>query len=669
MRKKFGKMMVTSMILGVSMMLGGCGKKATMEEVLLEYMALIPQEKYESMYEMIDVSLSDSVEKEFFVERNSKIYEGMQIENFKVNIIEVNKEEGSVTYQTSFDTIAGNIRFENTAMFTESKEDGYQLIWEDSLIVPELEKTDKISILETKAMRGKILDRNGYMLAGEGSAYSVGVVPGKLDGETGLEGLAALLGMEVETIQTKLNASWVKDDLFVPLRTLSKETEQEIEAQLLEIPGVLIQTEVVRSYPLEEAAAHLVGYIQNVTAEDLEEHKGEGYSSTSKIGKSGMEALYEKELKGENGYTIRILSKDGKVKDILAQAEVKHGKDIKLTIDSSLQKELYNTFKEDESCSVAINPETGEVLALVSTPTYDNNDFVLGMSTEQWNTLNNDESMPLMNRFRKAYAPGSAFKPITAAIGLEMGAFTADENFGNEGLSWQKDNSWGSYKVTTLKAYEPVVLKNAIMYSDNIYFAKAALKIGAGSFENALNKLGFNETLPFEIIMNQSQYANTEHIETEILLADSGYGQGEILINPLHLATIYTAFTNEGNVIKPTLLYEENKTANIWIESAFSKEVAETVLDGMKMVVNNPNGTAYAAYREDVILAGKTGTAELKASKGDTSGTELGWFVVTTTKDTEKPILIASMVEDVKGIGGSGYVVRKNATVLNEWFQ
>lgn len=669
MKKIFRRMIVIGMILGTSLMFGGCTKKATLDEVLLEYMALIPQEKYESMYEMINVSASDSVEQESFIERHSKIYEGMEIENFKVNIVEVNKEELAVTYETSFDTVGGKIQFENTAMFTESKEQGYQLIWNDSLIVPELERTDKISIVEEEAIRGKILDRNGTMLAGEGSAYSIGVVPGKLDGESGLESLATLLEMDVETIQKKLSASWVRDDLFVPLRTLAKEEEEQIETQLLEIQGVLIQTESVRSYPLGKAAAHLVGYIQNVTAEDLEEHQGEGYTSTSKIGKSGIEALYEKELKGKNGYTIRILNKDGKVKDILAQSKVQHGKDIKLTIDSSLQQKLYDEFEEDKSCSVAMNPETGEVLALVSTPTYDNNDFVLGMSTNTWNTLNEDEAMPLLNRFRKAYAPGSAFKPITAAIGLEIGAFTADENFGSEGLSWQKDNSWGSYKVTTLKAYEPVVLKNAIMYSDNIYFAKAALKIGADSFEQALNELGFNETLPFDIIMTQSQYANTEHIETEILLADSGYGQGEILINPLHLATIYTAFTNQGNVIKPTLLYEENKTAEFWMEDIFSKENAQTVLDGMKMVVNNSNGTAYAAYREDVILAGKTGTAELKASKGDSSGTELGWFVVTTTNDTERPILIASMVEDVKGIGGSGYVVRKDATVLNEWFQ
>lgn len=129
------------------------------------------------------------------------------------------------------------------------------------------------------------------------------------------------------------------------------------------------------------------------------------------------------------------------------------------------------------------------------------------------------------------------------------------EDYGNVGLSWQKDASWGSYHVTTLHAYEPVILEKALIYSDNIYFAKAALKIGSDELENSLIRLGFNEELPFEIKMAESQYSNTEGIETEIQLADSGYGQGQILVNPLHMACIYSAFCNEGNVIKPYLVY------------------------------------------------------------------------------------------------------------------
>ena len=456
----------------------------------------------------------------------------------------------------------------------------------------------------------------------------------------------------------------------VEKETWNKALKQQtkITLKLLEIPGVMISDVEVREYPLGEAAAHLVGYVQSVTAEDLEEHAGEGYTANSVIGRSGMEGLFEKELKGQNGCRIYIVNSEDKEKEELACILVQHGQDIRLTIDTDLQVSLYEQFKEDKSCSVAINHYTGEVLALVSTPAYDNNDFIMGLSSEQWTVLNEDENKPMYNRFRQVWCPGSTFKPIIAAIGLQSGAIDPMEDYGNVGLSWQKDASWGSYHVTTLHAYEPVILENALIYSDNIYFAKAALKIGSDELENSLIRLGFNEELPFEIKMAESQYSNTEGIETEIQLADSGYGQGQILVNPLHMACIYSAFCNEGNVIKPYLVYQNEAEVEYWIPGAFSNETASRVLEGTKKVVNDSNGTGYAAHRDDILLAGKTGTAEIKASKDDTSGTELGWFAIFTAEDTECPILIISMVEDVKGRGGSGYVVKKDSLVLEEWF-
>ncbi len=448
---------------------------------------------------------------------------------------------------------------------------------------------------------------------------------------------------------------------------LSRMTKRQAELHTLEIPGVMISDTEVRSYPLGEAAAHLVGYVQNVTAEDLQEHAGEGYRANSVIGRSGVEGLFEKDLKGQDGCRIYIVDAEGDEKIEIACKVVQHGKDIKLTVDAELQTDLYEQFREDKSCHVAMQPYTGEVLALVSTPSYDNNDFILGLSNEQWTALNEDDSKPMYNRFRQKWCPGSTFKPITAAIGLESGAVKPDEDYGNAGLRWQKDASWGSYHVTTLHEYEPVVLENALIYSDNIYFAKAALKIGKKQLEQSLLQLGFHAELPFEIVMSKSQYSNTENIETEIQLADSGYGQGQMLINPLHMACIYTAFCNQGNVVKPYLIQKQEM--EYWLAGAFSVDTTNMVLEGIKKVVNDPHGTGYAAHREDVLLAGKTGTAEIKASQDDTSGTELGWFAIFTAEKTaERPILLVSMTEDVKERGGSGYVVEKDRQVLEHWF-
>ena len=656
----------------------------TPEELLVEYMNHIPAQEYEQMYAMLHIEASGNVSQEDFIKRNSAIYEGIEIQNMAVEIIAYDEEQLTVTYQTSFDTVAGEINFENEAFFLEG-EDGYKLVWDNSLIFPKLASTDKVRVSTTQANRGEILDRNGRVLAGKGTASSVGIVPGKLENrEEAIAKIAELLETTSEVIEKKLSAQWVKDDSFVPIKTIPRVEEIELlkvepdedvlkekerHESLLAIPGVMISDVEVREYPLGEAAAHLVGYVQSVTAEDLEEHAGEGYIANCVIGRSGMEGLFEKELKGQNGCRIYIVNSEGKEKEELACILVQHGQDIKLTIDASLQIALYEQFQEDKSCSVAMNPYTGEVLALVSTPSYDNNDFIMGLSSEQWTALNDDEDKPMYNRFRQVWCPGSTFKPVTAAVGLESGAIDPNEDYGNVGLSWQKDTSWGAYYVTTLHAYEPVILENALIYSDNIYFAKAALKIGYEEMESSLTQLGFNAELPFEIKMAKSQYSNSESIETEIQLADSGYGQGQVLVNPLHLACIYSAFCNEGNIIKPYLVYQNEVSAEYWISGAFSSETASRVLEGTKKVVNDSHGTGYAAHRDDIVLAGKTGTAEIKASKDDTSGTELGWFAVFTAEKTvERPILIISMVEDVKGRGGSGNVVKKDSLVLEEWF-
>ena len=656
------------------------------DKVLTEYMDHIEKQEYAQMYGMLDQEKSNITSEEDFVERNSRIYQGIEASDISIKNIKVKRQlngKAVVTYDTTMETVAGEVEFANSAEFSRNWK-GYHLIWQDKMIFPDLTANDKVKVESTEAKRGCILDRNGRQIAGEGTASSVGIVPGRMKNrEETVQKLAESLDMDIEGINSKLDASWVKDDSFVPITTIPKikDTdllaadqdsevwqEKEKQDQLLEIPGVMLSDTEVRSYSLKEAASHLAGYVQSVTAEDLEEHEGEGYSASSVIGKTGLEGLYEKELKGSDGYEISIIGTDGNKKKTIACQLKSDGEDIKTTIDSDLQKALYEQFKDDRGCSVAMDPYTGEVLAMVSTPSYDDNDFVLGMDEKQWNALNEDENRPLYNRFRQTWCPGSTFKPVIAAIGLKTGTLDPEEDFGSEGLSWQKDSSWGDYTVTTLHEYAPVILKNALIYSDNIYFAKAALKIGAENLMSSLDDLGFNQELPFEIKMTESQYSNTDKIETEVQLADSGYGQGQILVNPLHLASIYTAFLNHGDIIKPYLRYEEKKTGEVWIKDAFTSEDVEKVMEGLTGVVNDPSGTGYKAHREDITLAGKTGTAELKATREDTNGTEIGWFAIfTTDPDTEKPILLISMVENVKDTGGSGYVVEKDKAVLDTY--
>ena len=659
--------------------------KNTTEQLLTEYMNYINKHEYEKMYKMISKEHSSNISMEEFVKRNKNIYEGLETKDLSIKILNEKSNGKEISYLTSFNTLAGEVKFQNEVNFIKEKFE-YKLVWKDSIIFPQLESTDKVRIDTVEAERGQILDRNGKVLAGKGVASSVGLVPGKIqDKENTIIKLAELLEVDIDVIKNKLSAEWVKDDSFVPIKTIPKVSELELmkinldenlvklkenQEELLSIPGVMINDIEVRDYPLKEAASHLVGYIQKVTAEDLEENKGKGYDSNSVIGRSGIESLYEDKLKGQNGCMIYIEDEFGNRKDIIVDKPVQNGEDIQLTIDAELQKVLYEQFKDDKSCSVAMNQYTGEVLALVSTPSFNSNDFVMGMSDKLWKSLNEDERQPLYNRFRQVWCPGSTFKPVTAVIGLDTGILDPVEDYGNEGLSWQKDSSWGDYYVTTLHETEPATLENAMIYSDNIYFAKVALKLGENNLTSFLEKLGFNKEIPFDIKMSISQYSNTEGIKSEIQLADSGYGQGQILINPLHLASIYSAFSNDGNIIEPTLLYNPNYNPNIWMPEVIQKESLHTVLETMKKVISEPTATGYGLHREDYTLAGKTGTAEIKLSKEDETGTELGWMAVfTTDPNIENPILLISMVEDVKNIGGSGYVVQKDKRVLDQYLR
>lgn len=657
------------------------------DELFLEYVDALSKGDYDTMYGMLDAQSHLDISQDDFRERNSRIYEGIEASGIQAEVTATEEKDKLVTvrYLMTLDSVAGTISIKNQVQFKKENKEGYKMDWSDSIIFPDLKRTDKVRVSVDEAQRGSIFDRNGLLLAGKGTASSVGLVPGKMNTDSGgdVEHIAELLGVSADSIEKKLAAKWVKEDSFVPIKTLKKVDEmdlgtvnpkesnvknKELQDQLLAIPGIMISDTQVRTYPLAEGGAHLVGYVQQVTAEDIEKHAGEDYLSDSVIGRSGMEALFEKELKGTNGRTISIVDSDGNSKKVLASKSRVDGSDITLTIDSKLQTEIYNTFQEDKSSTVAMNPYTGEVLALVSTPSFDDNDFIIGMSQTTWDGLNNDERKPMYNRFRQKFAPGSSLKPITAAIGLNTGAIDPNEDYGDLGLSWRKDESWGNYYITTLHNSSPLNLENALIYSNNIYFAKAALEIGYDDFMAGLDKLGFNEELPFEISVAESQYSNEGKIESEVQLADSGYGQGQVLVNPIHLASIYTMFSNDGNVIKPYLVYKENPQPETWIEGAISPEHAQLIRDDLKKVVSSEHGTGHAIQRSDVELAGKTGTAEIKAAKGDTSGTELGWFAVfTTNPDIETPILLVSMTEDVKNAGGSGYVVRKDKTVLESY--
>lgn len=643
-------------------------------DVVSTYAQYIVDQNYEEMYNLISENSKAQTSQEDYINRNKNIYEGIEIANFAINITSVEKGDNNtvnVNYNNSMDTMAGHVEFANSMTLSLDDNKEYKINWSSNLIFPSLNNSDKVRVKTIEAERGSILDRNGEYLATNGTASQIGLVPGRMNEQTkdaDISKIAELLNMTVESINNSLSASYVKDDTFVPLKTVSKD-ETDLKNTLLEISGIKIIDSEERIYPLGESASQLVGYIQPISAEELAEKADEGYTSSSLIGKYGLERYYEDTLRAVNGAEIYIEDSEGNKKTSIVTLDAKDGTDVKLTIDSTLQQQIYEQFKEDESAVVEINPKTGEVLALVSCPSFDSNDFSLGMTTADYNALTQDTQNPLFNRYLATYAPGSSFKPIVGAIGLTNGSFTADENFGTSGTRWQNDSSWGDFYITTLTTYSgPANLRNALIYSDNIYFAKAALKIGSDKFIESLKNLGFNENIEFPQTISKSSYSNSEGFTNETQLANSGYGQGEMLVNPIHMAMMYSAFVNEGNMIMPYIEYKENASsanATYYKEGVFTKEAADTIRDDLIQVVENPGGTAHSAQIEGKTIAGKTGTAEIKDSKDDTEGTEIGWFNAFTVNETdENSRLIISMVENVKGKGGSHYLLPKVKAIL-----
>jgi cell division protein FtsI/penicillin-binding protein 2 len=632
------------------------------EYKLAEYVNLINSKDYEKMYELTDGETKKAISKDDFISRNKNIYEGIKASDIKLEVknVENKSTESVVNYEMSMNTLGGELKFLNKITMTRELGKDFKVNWNSKSIFPELTDNDKVRVKSVKSKRGDIIDRKGEKLATDSISSNVGIIPVNLGDkkENSINQIAKLLEVSVDYINGELGAAYVKPEMFVPIKAIPY-GDARIQS-LLKIPGVKINDKDARVYPLGVQAAHLTGYIQTINSDELEKHKDEEYTENSMIGKAGLEKAYEENLRGIDGVEIFIQNKEGEKKSSLINKEVKNGTDLKLTIDSKLQGLLYSQLEKDKGSSVAMNPNTGEVLALVSTPSYNPNDFILGMSQDKWNSLNNDPSKPLYNRFQGTAAPGSSFKPITAVIGVDTKKLDPNVDKKISGLSWQKNSSWGKYSVTRVSNYAGNSnLLNALVYSDNIYFAQVALDIGKDLFKDKLNNLGISEKVPFEYPLYNSQFATNKTFKTEVQLADTGYGQGEVLLNPVHLASLYTLFQNQGSILNPYLEYKGTPESKVWKSNAVAKESANIVLQDLIQVVENPNGTGHAAFTSGLSIAGKTGTAEIKASQDDTNGTELGWFVGMTINKAPNNLLVVMMAEDVKDKGGSHYVVPK----------
>ncbi|MFS8500221.1 MAG: penicillin-binding transpeptidase domain-containing protein [Caldicoprobacter sp.] len=634
------------------------------KETANAYLEAWKQGNYQDMYELLSVESQSSINQQDFVNRYTNIFSAIKLDKLEITAQEIviEEDEAYLPFKAQFYTnTVGTFEYEYTLpLVLEDKQ--WKISWSPSLIFPIMGEGDKVRIKQHTAKRGTITDREGNPLAVDGPAYTVGAKPSAIpDIDSFVKALASLIEMDESAIHSILNQKWVKDnpDFFVPIKNLPFNISEEYKSELLKVKGVMLSSKsyTTRQYPMEQAFAHVTGYVQKINQDELKEKASKGYEADDLIGRQGIEAALEESLRGQKGYTLYIEDQEGKQKYIIASVEAQDGNDVMLTIDPHLQKTAYEALKDHRGSVIALNPSTGEILAMVSQPSFDPNVFPVGVSPSLWKAISQDPNHPLVNRcIQSLYPPGSVFKPFTAAMALELGVITPETVVPEaQKEEWIPSSNWTAPPIRRVPhPAGDVNLRNAIVWSDNIFFAWTGLKIGYRNFESLATRYGIGQALPFILPVKNSQVKNDATQWSDALLANTSYGQGEMLITPLQLAAMYTAFYNGGKMMLPQIIKEirtssgqivESLQPKPWLESAIPQQHVETLLPMLVDTVEDPTGTAHRVKIPGLTIAGKTGTAQV----GDKTQ-EIAWFIGFTL-NSEKPLLVCVALEVPAGQG------------------
>jgi len=643
------------------------------------------------MYSLLSKSAQGQISEADFTKRYENIYQGIDALGLSATTPAADKSGSSSKKAQIFDFRA-TWKTAMTNPFTEKYKatlvkdsDGWKVDWHDNLIFPQLKSGWKVQAQSTEPTRGEILTSDGKYLAQNQAAEQVGLVPGKMVSSSPSK-LAKVLNVSVSTVNSDLHQAWVKPDLFVPVRTLPQQTEQTLEKRLLAIPGVLITpaAQPVRVYPQNSVASQVVGYVGPITATELTKQKQrQGYSATDTVGQEGLEAEFEPELRGQLGGKIWVTDPSGKTQTTIASRTPVKGENITVTLNSKVETALTKSLGNYVGSAVVLDPTTGAVLGMASTPGFNPNEFVNGLTSKQWNQIQKAKNSPLVNRALAAVPPGSSIKPLVAAVALQDGAIKPSTTFpGTNHLKWQKDSSWGSFYVTRVPHPNGTVnLQNALVWSDNIYFAQVGLALGDSKFVDGLKQFGFGDKLKFALPVEPSQISDSGGIDTDIQLANSAYGQGQVLVSPLQMASMYTAFFNNGDVLAPYLVQAASAPApsanapsgiegkrTVLASHVVGSQTISTLTSDMQQVVANSTGTGHGiSGLPGWSVLGKTGTAQ---TQSNSTGPEWGWFVALAkpvpSSSQSQSYLIVMALANTQDAGGSHLTVQQVRQFLED---
>ena len=553
-----------------------------------------------------------------------------------------------------------------------------------------LSDKNRIELQPLPPIRGLIYDRNGELLADNSPSFNLAITPERVSNmpET-LARLTASLKLsdeEIEAFQKRIKRR-LRPFESVPLRfKLSPEEIARFSVDRHALPGVAVEARLVRHYPRGGLMAHAVGSVRRINEDDARRLDPVAYSGTDHLGKIGVERYYESDLLGSVGYQQVEIDARGKVMKILESHLPDPGKDIVLHLDSTLQQAASDALGDRRGALIAIEPETGGILAMISKPGYDPNLFVTGIDHATYAALRDSPDVPLFNRaLQGQYEPGSTIKPIIGLAGLVTGITNADYTIEDPGWFRLPDNErlyrdW-NWTVSGAGGHGQVNLEKAIYRSCNVYFYNLAVKMGIDPIENYLALFGFGTNTALDLPEARSGLLPTRQWKQDTRglpwypgdTVNVSIGQGDLLVTPLQLATAITVIANRGKWVAPRMLksgdglLERSGIPEMDSIELIPDHVWNLVIGAMEKVVHRghqgygENGTAWAYIGQDIPyrMAGKSGTSQVVGIKQDKEYSEEelderqrnhAWFVAFAP--VEKPeIALAVLVEN--GGGGS----------------
>ena len=549
---------------------------------------------------------------------------------------------------------------------------GYLQVYDGELYA-RLAEGNRIRIIPAEAARGTFYDRNGELLVPNRPGFTVSLLPltEPISPEV-IARVSALIHVPVEEIQKKIDAHIGFDPIRIKNDVLP-DIVSIIEEQKDSYPGVVVEVLPVRDYIFGEYAAHVFGYVSEINEEELERRKGEGYKSGDIIGKFGLERVYDKEVRGIKGGEQVEVDVSGRPVQILGRQSPIPGNDLVLTIDSHIQEAAERAVDDQlaavhahAAAAVVINPQTGEILAMVSRPAFNPNLFAGGISTVNWNMLNNNPYHPMDNKaITGEYPPGSTFKIVTGTAALAEHKVTAQEKIFDSGRHWiiPKTNAGG-------EALGWIDFEQAMAHSDNVYFYEMGNRLGVDTLERYARLFGLGTRtgidLPYEAegLVPNRKYKADNYEDGEWYLSetfDAAIGQGFNLVTPLQAAMVVSEIAANGQRYRPHLVQRivdvnGNTVREIKPELLSTLEVVPSVIhhvqEGLHSVTKLGTGTAlFAGFPVDI--AGKTGTAE------NSQGRDHSWFVA--YGPYKNPNVVVAVIVEQGGFGSvaAGPIARR----------